>query len=110
MFLLYLCETYGKLPGDDWLNDLDPLTKLYLYEGWLNKQKEKHEYDRMLSIFAGSFTNPEMAQKLIKDESPDFSSTDKDFEKSLEIVANTIEVEDKPLHRRKRKKIAVVKE
>lgn len=62
---------------------MDPLMKLWLYEGWANKIHRELERDRYLGILIGSFTNPEAAQKMMK---PPIETTDDEFEQSWQMV------------------------
>lgn len=78
-----------------------------MFEHWLRDQEQEYESLRGQSILIGSFTNPEMAQKMIKVDNPDFASTDEDFEKSAQMVLEdrnkTIPQEQAPQRKRKRR-------
>lgn len=73
-----------------------------MFEHWAQDQAEKMELGRMVSILVGSFINPEQAQKMIKADNPDFSSSDEDFMKSLELVKMAAKQDGK---KRRRKKV-----
>lgn len=74
-----------------------------MYEHWIEDENQKYEQRRTQAILTGSFSNPEMARKMIKDQNPDFASNEKDFEKSLEMVKNQkTEEENKPRRRRRK--------
>lgn len=65
--------------------------------------EEKNEFARSYSILQGSFTNPELAHKMIKSENPDFESSDEDFDKLSNEMLERNKKENK--HRRRRKTI-----
>lgn len=100
---------FGKLPDAEWFEELDPILKIYMYEHWCRDREEAYELAKSQSILVGSFTNPQAAKDMLKNEEPDFASTDEDFEKSMEMVRQghvTGELPpEKPLHRRKRRKV-----
>jgi hypothetical protein len=98
-----LSKTYQKLPGDEWFDNLDPLIRAYMFEHWLKDQEETHELERMNAILVGSFTNPEAARTMLKADNPDFSSTEEDFAKSLEMVEQDKEKFNQVNRRRKRR-------
>lgn len=53
---------------------------------WIEDQSEKHKFARDYSIFTGSFSNPEAANKMRKYDEPDYELDDEEFEKSFERV------------------------
>lgn len=53
---------------------------------WIEDQTEEHKFARDYSIFTGSFSNPEAAQKMRKYDEPDYESDDEEFEKSFDRV------------------------
>jgi len=80
-----------------------------MYESWKQDYVEKNESERYFAILNGAFSNHEMAQKMIDDENPDYSSSDADFEASTQMMMNDIEKQkererSKPRRRRRRKK------
>ena len=103
-----LFKIKGKLPDDDYYEDMDPLMKLWLYESWVQDLEDKHEFAKGYSIFQGSFTNPSMARDMIKKDNPEHMSTDEDFEESMRMVLEdrnkTKPKETKRRRRRRRKK------
>lgn len=95
---------FHKLPNDDWFEDLDPVLRLWLYESWCRDLEEQNEFARSYAILQGSFTNPDLAHKMIKSENPDFETSDEDFEKiSKQMVENNRKQDGG--HRRRRKTI-----
>lgn len=107
-FLRHLCLAYQKLPDDPFFEEMDPFIKLWLYEGWVHEVELGLENARAQAILTGSFSNPEAAHKMIKLENPDFSVSEEDFEKTLEIIktdAEQIKEHAKKSHRRKRREV-----
>lgn len=107
-FLHYLCETFQKNPDDSFFEEMDPYIKLWWFESWVNKVNTELENYKAASILVGSFSNPEMAQKMAKRDRPDVEISDKEFDESFEIVKKSIDEENASKnikHRRKRKLI-----
>lgn len=76
------------MPDDDWFDNIDPLTRLWMYESWCQDLYEKNEFSRNYSILVGSFSNLEMAQKMLKVGQQTFTSSDEDFEESTRWMIN----------------------
>jgi hypothetical protein len=96
---------FNKLPSDVWFEKLDPVLKLWLYESWCRDLEEQNEFARSYAILQGSFTNPDLAHKMIKSENPDFETSDEDFEKVSQQIIEQNKKEDSLKHRRRRKTI-----
>jgi len=101
-------KTFNRLPDDNFYEDINPYLKAYLYETWIFEQEEEAELRRREIIFLGSFSNPEAAQRIVKSENPDHSSSDEDFDKATEGVRNKIIESDSKKGRKKRKKRKVL--
>jgi len=56
-----------------------------MYESWVGDLEEKNEFAKHYAIFNGAFSNPEMAQKMMNEESS-VSVSDADFERSSQMV------------------------
>lgn len=63
---------------------MDPLEKLWLFNGWVQKNKINVDILRDHAIFTGSFSNLEMAKQVSK--KPDYSSSDEDWDKSWDYI------------------------
>lgn len=78
-----------------------------MYQSWLYQEEKKHQFAEDYSIFIGSFSNPAMAQKIIKGKNPDHQMSDEDFDKLSHKIKNQnkAEIQEKmsKLTRRKRK-------
>lgn len=74
-----------------------------MYESWCKDLEEKHSFARSYTVLGGSFVNQEMAHKLIKQENPDFESSEEDFERVSQamVEANKKQLQTKKRRRRK---------
>lgn len=85
---------------------INPYLKVWLYESWLHDQELEIDKLRKQAILIGSFFNPEMAQKMLKSENPDFTSTDEDLDQANKTVREQIlEAEKKDRKKRKKRKV-----
>lgn len=80
---------------------MDEYVWIWLYQNWLQDQEEMHKTYKDYALFLGAFFNSEMANNIWKSDNPDHASTDKDFEKSTEVLAQQSNIQ--PKHRRRRK-------
>jgi hypothetical protein len=109
-FLHYLCEIYQKLPDDPFFEEMDPFVKLWLYEGWMHKIENELETNRATAILTGSFSNPEMAQKMVKKDRPDFEVSDEEFDMATDVVRQSILEEENAKNNKHRRKRKLIKE
>ncbi len=99
-FRLYLAEKFQKLPSDSFFDDINPLEYLLLYENWVYGIENRLEEARAHAILTGSFTNPQMAQKMAKrDKTGEFEMSDEQFEKVFKE-----EVKQQPQPSKKKRK------
>jgi hypothetical protein len=75
---------------------LNPLLKLYMFEQWIQDQREHYDLKKNIAILIGSFSNPEAAKKMLNASDSTISTSDEDFEGSWKMV-------QKPVGRRKRR-------
>ena len=73
----------------------------WMYHQWLEDQNEQAEIYKNYSTYIGSFSNPNMAQKIFNKESTTISSSDKDFDELSEKLLNS-DVEPSTKHRRRK--------
>ena len=78
--------------------------KFLYYESFCADIQENHEFARNYAILTGSFSNMEMAQKIISTDNPDYKSTEQDFAESTKMVMEgrdrTLENKRAPRRRR----------
>jgi len=106
-FIRWLMKTFRELPDSNFYERINPYLKVWLYESWLHERELEIETLRNQAILIGSFFNPEAAQKMIKDENPDFVTTDLD-ETSAMVRESILEQERENKKGKKRKKRKVV--
>ena len=105
-FIRHLTKLFNKLPDDVFYEHINPYLKVWLYESWLHDQELEIDRLRKQAILIGSFFNPDMAQKMIKSENPDFASTDEDLDEANKAVREQIlEAEKKGNKKRKKRKV-----
>jgi hypothetical protein len=100
-------KEFHKLPNDPFYEDIDAYLKVWLYAGWLHDLEMKAESERNQAILIGSFSNLEMAQRMIKAENPDFETTD--FDATSKMVRDKILEQEEVKAKGKRKKRKVVR-
>jgi hypothetical protein len=98
-------KEFHILPNDQFYENINAYLKVWLYESWLHDQELEAQKLRNQAIFIGSFSNLEMAQKIIQSDNPNATSTDWD-ETSNKIHKSIIEAEvDKTAKKRKKRKV-----
>lgn len=75
-----------------------------MFEHWLRDQEEIQELERMNAILVGSFTNPEAAKTMIKADNPDYTSSDEEFEQSMDLVKKDKEKYLQDIKKKKRRR------
>lgn len=103
-----MMNLFGKLPDDIFYENINPYLKIWLYESWLHDKELELEKLRNHAILTGSFFNPEMAYKMLKQDHPDITSTD--LEETSNMVREQIlkDEKEKEKAQKKRKKRKVV--
>lgn len=93
----------GRLPNDPYFETIPPALKLWAYEQWVRDQEEKAEFTRRAQLFLASFINPKAVQQI--ENSTKFTSSEEDFEKSLEMMKKQpgVNLSD-PVERRKQRR------
>lgn len=106
-FIRYMMNKFHLLPDDVFYERINPYLKVWLYESWLHDRELEGERFRNHAILTGSFFNPEGARKMIKDENPDFASTD--IEETTKLVRDTIiqEIKEKEGNNKRKKRRVV---
>src|SRR5690242_20690636 len=96
---------YIKLPNDDFFDEIDPILKLFMLHSWQRDQDRDLELRKNIAVLSGYFSNPELAQKYIKDMNPTVASTEEEFEQSTQMMLEDRAKwmkEQKNKHRRRR--------
>ena len=79
-----MCKTYRKEWDDPWFDEMNPVMKLLYYESFRQDLEDQHEFARNYAILTGSFTNMELAQKMISE--PTYESSEEDLDESTRMV------------------------
>lgn len=81
-----------------------------MYESWIQDLREKNDFTRNYAILTGSFSNMELAKKMIDSETPTFASSDADFEATTKMIEDDVdrEMAQKNKRRRRRRRHGVV--
>lgn len=93
-FQYHLCKMFGKTPSDSFFEEMDPIEKLWLYESWVNELEIDLEKEKAIAILIGSFSNPEMAQKMHMKDNPNVKVSDDEFEAQLKAQDERFKAED----------------
>lgn len=96
------------LPDDPQLEDMDPFMKTWMYVNWLEDFEDEKKMLDNQGYLVGSFINPEMVKKILGHGSETFASSDEEFEKTSQMVAeasNKIEEEKQKSTRKRKRKI-----
>jgi hypothetical protein len=102
-----MCKYFGKEPDDNWFENLSPVKRLWMYESWCQDLEDKNEFAKSFSIFLGSFSNPEAAQKMLKKDNPDYSSTDDDESIKRVLDDRKKQQEQEAPKRRRRRQVVI---
>ena len=82
--MLYLVETFQKLPSDPFFEQMDQMEKMLLFYAWANKNNVELESMKNQAILIGAFSNLEMAQKMSR--GPDYQLSEEEFDASYDYV------------------------
>jgi len=96
------------MPDDPFFEEMDEYMWVWMYQSWLQDQKDLHKDYKDYALFLGSFFNSEAAQEMAKRDNPDYESTDEEMEEATDVVRKVREVAeqrnkvDEFRHRRRR--------
>lgn len=80
------------MPDDPFIEDMNEYTWVWMYQSWLQDQKDLHKNYKDYALFLGSFFNWEAAQDIAKRDTPDYETTDEEMEESTNVVRKAREV------------------
>ena len=105
-----MCSKYQKTPDDPFITEMDPVLKVWMFQNWIEDQKEKSELTKNHAYLVGSFWNPEAVKELMGQNS--IQSTESEFDESTELVRNnfTINLDDTKSDQSKKRKRRTLKE
>lgn len=76
---------------------------LWLYYVWLDKEEELHKMAKNYSVLIGSFSNPEMAKKIVEKDNPYAEMADEDFDKISKEIDELPPINSVKTKKKKRK-------
>ena len=94
------------MPSSDFIDNIPYLEKFWLYLSWAKENSIDIEKYKNQAILIGSFTNPEMAKKMMKGN--DYELTEEEFESSWDIVQNQEKPELNDINNRRRRRRKLV--
>lgn len=96
---------FNKMPDDPIFEEMDQVTKLWMFNNWVEDFKDTDEVVKNVGYLVGSFINPEMVKQML--EAQTFRSSDAEFEESTKMIEREKQEEEgkKPKRKRKRKMI-----
>lgn len=83
--MYFLSKMKGKDPDSDEIQNMDPVLRSWYYFNWVADQDDKYELVKNLGYLIGSFIDPERVKQLLGGGTV-HTSTEEEFEESLEIV------------------------
>lgn len=98
-------KEFHILPNDQFYENINAYLKVWLYESWLHDQELEAQKLRNQAILIGSFSNLEMAQKMIQAENPNAVASDLD-DTSNKIHEDIIKTNKVASKRKKRKVVS----
>lgn len=103
-FIIWLAKWLHKLPSDPFYENINAYEKVLLYESWLYELELEAQKSRNHAILTGSFSNLEMAQRMVQDENPKARTTDFD-QTSKKIRDKILETNKGKKGKRKKRKV-----
>lgn len=86
-----MCLKYQKTPDDPFISEMDPVLKVWMFQNWLEDQKDKSELTKNHAYLIGSFWNPEAVKELMGQGNV-IESTSEEFEESSELVRSNFKL------------------
>lgn len=103
-FVAWLMKWLHKLPSDPFYENINAYEKVLLYETWLYELELEAEKSRNQAILTGSFSNLEMAQRMVQTDNPKAQTTDID-ETSRKVRESILEANKAKNGKRKKRKV-----
>lgn len=74
------------MPDDPFINEMDPVQKIWMFYNWFADQKDIVEVAKNQAYLIGSFHNPEAVKKLLDQENNSHISSDEEFDETSRMV------------------------
>lgn len=96
----YLCsEIFKTTPDDPRITEMDPITKLWMFENWQADKTDLNEIAKNHAYLLASFSHPEQVRKLVGADTKTHESNEEDVQESMNIIKN-FGKSDKPKRKR----------
>ena len=92
------------MPNDKFYENINAYLKVWLYESWLHDQELEAQKLRNQAILIGSFSNLDMAQRMIRAENPNAVASDLE-DTSKKIHEDIVEANKVAKKIRKKRKV-----
>lgn len=96
-------KEFHILPNDPFYENINAYLKVWLYESWLHDQELEAQKLKNQAILIGSFSNLEMAQKMVQAENP--KAVDANWEETSQKLHENIIKTNKTAKKRKKRKV-----
>jgi len=97
------------MPDDEIIENMNPVTKMWMFYNWLEDQRDDTELVKNHAYLLGSFWNPEAVKKLTGEGGQTHTSTDEEFEQSTQLVMQDI-LEKSEVQKGKKKRRRKIKQ
>lgn len=94
----------GCFPDDPKIENIDPVMRAWMFYNWLEDYYDENKMLENQGILIGSFTNPELAQKILGKDGQQMSSTDEEFEETSRMVLEANKKADEEKQKTKKRK------
>ena len=97
----------GCFPDDPQIEDMDPVMRAWMFYNWIEDFQDESKMLENQAMLIGSFTNPELVQKMLGVGVEKFESSDEEFEETSRRILEAdeqIEKEKQKTRKRKRKR------
>jgi|SRR5271165_7194227 len=97
----------GCFPDDPIIENMDPVMKAWMFYNWIEDFGDENKMLENQAMLIGSFTNPELVQKMLGHGVTKSVSSDEEFEKISKLIMEEdeqFEKEQKQTRKRKRKR------
>ena len=94
----------GCFPDDPEIENIDPVMRAWMFYNWLEDYYDENKMLENQGILIGSFSNPELAQKILGKDGQQMSSTDEEFEETSRMVLEANKKADEEKQKTKKRK------
>jgi hypothetical protein len=101
----------GCFPDDPIIENMDPVMKAWMFYNWIEDFGDENKMLENQAMLIGSFTNPELVQKILGHGVSKSASSDEEFEQTSRLILEADEQAEKEKQKaRKRKRKRKIEE